>query len=59
VHRNPLEMRIDRGEQADDFDVTALAQNVETPRAIFAAAPREKDLALHRKFIRTKIKARA
>jgi hypothetical protein len=43
VHGNPLKMSIDRGQQTDHFYFAPLAENVETPGTIFAAAPGEKD----------------
>jgi hypothetical protein len=48
MHGDALEVCVDRGEQADDFDVdfSALVEHVEGPRAVFATAPGEKDLSL-------------
>ncbi len=46
MHGDALEMRVDRGEQADDFYFAALAKHVEGPGTVFAAAPGEKDLSL-------------
>ena len=44
MHGDTLEVRVDGGEQADDFNFATLLQNVEGPCAVFAAAPGEKDL---------------
>ncbi len=46
VHGDALEMRVDGGEQADNFYFAALAEHMESPRTVFAAAPGEKDLSL-------------
>ena len=43
VHGDAIEFGIDGGEQSDDFNVGLLAEQVEGPRAVFAAAPGEKD----------------
>src|SRR5579872_149741 len=45
MHSDALEMRVDRGEQPDYFYFAALTEQVEGPRTIFSAAPREKDLS--------------
>jgi hypothetical protein len=39
-------MSVDGGEQADDFQVRVVAEDVQRPRAVFAATPRQKDLLL-------------
>jgi|ERR1022692_2843143 hypothetical protein len=44
VHSDTLEIRVDRGQQTDNFYTSTLTKHVEGPGAIFAAAPREKDL---------------
>jgi len=46
VHGNTLELGVECRKQPDDFDAGLLTQNVEGPRAVFAAAPGEKN-ALH------------
>jgi hypothetical protein len=44
VHGYSLKIRIDRGQQSGNFDVRSLPQHVQRPRAVFAAAPGEKNL---------------
>jgi hypothetical protein len=48
MHGDALEMSVDRGQEADYLYVLALvehalAERVEGPGTVFAAAPREKD----------------
>ena len=50
VHGDAIELGIQRGDQAADFDGRIAAQRVQRPRAVFAAAPGEKN-ALHRVMI--------
>jgi hypothetical protein len=40
VHRDTVELAVERGQQANKVPIAALAQNVERPRAVLAAAPR-------------------
>jgi len=44
MHCHPLKIRIDRGQEPDNFDVLTLPQHVQGPRTIFAATPGEKNL---------------
>jgi hypothetical protein len=46
VHGYALKLGVEGGEQAHNFDVRILAQNVKSPGAVFAAAPGEED-SLH------------
>ena len=41
MHGHAIEIAIERGEQAYHLDIAALAQDVQGPRTIFAAAPGE------------------
>ena len=40
VHRYTIELGVERGQQADNVAIAPLAQKVECPRAVLAAAPR-------------------
>src|SRR5690606_7606239 len=47
VHRGTIGRRGDGREEPDDFDVRALAERVERPRAVLAAAPRQQRTLPH------------
>jgi hypothetical protein len=47
MHRHTVRGFIERGQQAGDLILAALAENVQTPCTIFAAAPGKKN-SLHR-----------
>ena len=43
MHRHPIERHVERGQEADDFEVELLAKDVQSPCAILAGTPGEKD----------------
>jgi len=47
VHGDAVEGLIEGREQSGDGEFTALAKTVQSPRAVFAAAPGEKKLVTH------------
>ena len=47
VHGNTIKRGVERRHEAGDFILVLLTQNVQGPRAVFAAAPRQKDLLFH------------
>jgi hypothetical protein len=53
VHRNTTGDLVEGSQQSGDFILSALTENMQTPRTIFAAAPRKKN-ALHSRFSRSK-----
>src|SRR5882762_263024 len=53
VHCNTAGGLVERSQQSGDFILSALTENIQTPSAIFAAAPRKKN-ALHKRIPRSK-----
>jgi hypothetical protein len=43
MHRHPVEPLIDGRKQTGHFNIRSLAQHVQCPRAVLAAAPRKQD----------------
>jgi len=39
VHGHAIEFAVERGQQPNDLDAGLLAQQMQRPRAVFAAAP--------------------